>query len=86
MYFRWAGGKQKQVELLVKMLPVGWKGKVYEPFAGAAALSFHSSITCGGLMDTCSDLINTHQMIRDKPFALIKQVNEWFMTHSREQY
>jgi len=86
MYFRWVGGKQKQVVHLLKMLPPDWKGKVYEPFAGAAALSFHPSITCGGLMDTCYPLINTHRMMRDKPYELIKLVNDWFMTHSHEQY
>lgn len=69
---RWAGGKSRLVPLLHRAMPELITGRVFEPFAGGAALSHglpgHSRV----LADANPELVNFYIQVRDHVDELIE--------------
>jgi DNA adenine methylase len=61
--FKWPGGKTKELDLIVSLLPMNFD-RIIEPFAGAATLSFHLEKDCI-LSDMDDNIINFYHVIQD---------------------
>jgi DNA adenine methylase len=82
-FLRWAGGKRKLVETLVKSFPISFvksTGNFYEPFVGGGALMLNLGDTNSKyyipgsrliINDSNPDLIAAYQVIQDIPEKLI---------------
>lgn len=73
---RWAGGKRWAVAKIMQHLPSD-VNHLFEPFAGGAALFFHSSPRTATLSDTNGDLINAYLCLRDNLSDVIDVLKKW---------
>lgn len=88
-FVKWVGGKRQLLDDLVQRLPKTFSG-YFEPFVGGGALFWHlhdadvarSSQPCIG--DFNEELINTYQVIKEKPSALIDHLKQFVNT--KESY
>lgn len=71
-FLKWAGGKSRLITQYQPYLPApGDIHRYYEPFIGSAALYFHLQPACARLSDTNCKLIETYEIVRDRPDELI---------------
>lgn len=80
---KWPGGKRKLVRHLLPLIPRTYR-RLYEPFAGGAALFFSLEPREAVLSDLNEDLINCYQHVRDAPHDLIRLLQN--MNNSIEDY
>ena len=73
---RWAGGKQWLAKRLCRMIPDGI-GTYYEPFLGGGSLFFAAAPRLAILSDLNARLIETYQMLKSDPDAIIKILTQW---------
>jgi len=77
-FLKWAGGKGKLADGLVRRTPAFTR--YHEPFAGAAAVFFAFERTRTGLSANLNDanveLINSFVVLRDQPEALVAELEE----------
>lgn len=76
-FVKWAGGKSRVVDQIVKFFPSAAQfGSYYEPFLGSAAIYFAISPRNGRLNDQNKTLIDTYIVIRDSVEVLISELNK----------
>jgi DNA adenine methylase len=80
---RWAGSKRQTVERLRRLWGSGY-ARYVEPFAGSAALFFAIRPASGLLADKNSELIETYQVLRERPVELHASVAS--IPRNRETY
>jgi DNA adenine methylase len=86
-FLRWAGGKTKLTEKLLKFLPNRiLKTKYWEPFLGGASMFFAIQPSTAVLSDANVHLINTYKDVRDYPDLIANYLNEFDRCNSKEFY
>lgn len=70
-FVKWAGGKSRVLPAIVSRIPREF-GRLFEPFAGGAALYFHLAREGGYLSDTNAELVNTYEIVRDRVEDLLE--------------
>jgi len=78
-FLKWAGGKYRLVDLIVKSLGQG--NRLIEPFAGSCAVSLNTNYNSYWINDVNNDLISLYSIIvgDDSGFnSLIKCIERWF--------
>lgn len=73
---RWAGGKTRLLPELLARMP-GEFGRLYEPFAGGAALFFGVMPARAVLGDINADLIATYRAVADDPAPIIRTLRRY---------
>ena len=68
-FLKWAGGKYKLIDELVKHLPSGQR--LVEPFVGAGSVFLNTDYNTYFLCDINPDLINLYQIVKHKPETFI---------------
>jgi DNA adenine methylase len=63
-FLRWAGSKRALLPSLIDVLPDSYR-TYYEPFLGSASLFFLLRPTSARLGDSCQELIDTYEAVRD---------------------
>lgn len=90
-FIKWVGGKRGLLSQIIPLLPKQFNN-YFEPFVGGGALFFelYSQGKLEGkkvyLFDINSELINTYEIVRDKPTKLIEMLNTFKEEHSKERY
>lgn len=90
-FIKWVGGKRGLLSQIVPLLPKKFNN-YFEPFVGGGALFFE--LYSMGLLknkniylfDINSELINTYIIVRDLPLELIKELENFKKSHSKEFY
>ena len=75
-FLRWAGGKQWISNRLTKLIPVD-TGMYYEPFLGGGSLYLAALPNKAVLSDLNPRLIETYQLLKKDPHALISVLERW---------
>ena len=75
-FLRWAGGKQWIARQLARLIPPD-SGTYYEPFLGGGSLYFAALPTAAVLSDVNPRLIETYQLLKDHPLAVISVLEGW---------
>lgn len=74
-FVKWVGGKGQLADRLSDRKPEKFND-YYEPFVGAGAFLFHLQPSNGiYINDINRELINTYEVIRDRPEEFIKKIN-----------
>ncbi len=71
-FLKWAGGKRWLVPLLSSLMPLQAEACYVEPFLGAGSTFFAVRPANAILADSNISLIETFQLLRDRPEALIR--------------
>jgi len=74
---KWAGGKQWLAAAAPFLVPDGWKGRYYEPFAGGAAFFFALEPGCATLADQNRELISTYRTLRSDVDGVIRLLRRY---------
>ncbi len=80
---KWPGGKRKLTKHLAPLIPTSYR-RLFEPFAGGAALFFHLEPDAAVLSDLNEDLINCYRVFKHSPNELISTMAG--MENSAEYY
>ena len=72
---KWPGGKRKLVPLILRFVPSIFKN-YYEPFLGGGAVFFAIRPQRAFLSDRNPELISTYTQIRDRPQAVIRDLQK----------
>lgn len=84
-FVKWAGGKQRIINVLDNYLPNKEEIKEYiEPFAGGAAMLYHIKPQTAIINDYNSELINAYIQIRDNVDELIVTLDQ--LTNSEQDF
>ena len=75
-FLRWAGGKQWLSGQLARLIPADI-GTYYEPFLGGGSLYFCALPEKAILSDVNPRLVETYQVIKDEPHAVIGALERW---------
>jgi DNA adenine methylase len=89
-FLKWAGGKQQLLQQFESLFPTDFE-RYIEPFIGGGAVYFHlwNTQRVDGealLFDINPELVNTYQIVRDKPEYLIEMLRTHKHGHSRDYY
>jgi len=76
---KWAGGKRWLASRIGALAPATG-GTYFEPFAGSAAMFFHSAPTKAVLSDVNAELIECYQAVKDSP----TKVTDFLKNHARQ--
>ena len=90
-FVKWAGGKRGLLKQILPFIPKEFNS-YYEPFVGGGALFFE--LFSKGLLqnkkvvisDINSELINSYNIIKNKPLELIYILKEYKKNHTKEFY
>lgn len=74
-FLKWAGGKRWLTPLLVEVAD-GAEGGYVEPFLGAGSMFFALLPSSALLSDSNSELVETFQVLRDSPEAVIRGLRQ----------
>lgn len=85
-FLRWAGGKSRVVQHLLKYLPIEEPVTYWEPFLGAAALYFSLAPVDAHLSDSNPDLVACYMKVRDNPVLLYHYLRIHMRRTSEEYY
>ncbi len=80
--FRWAGGKRRLIDSLAPYIPVSPGGRLFEGFAGGAALFFATAPHRAVLADFSPRLIRTYRGIRDHCGAVLEHLARHAAAHA----
>ncbi|AFI03543.1 DNA adenine methylase [Helicobacter cetorum] len=90
-FIKWAGGKRNLLSQILPLLPKEFEN-YFEPFLGGGAL-FFELFSLGRLknkkaylFDINVELINTYEMVKNNPNALIVELQKFKKEHSKEFY
>lgn len=85
-FLKWAGGKARYLEPILKHLPQGTT--LVEPFVGAGAVFLNSNFENYLLNDINGDLIQVYRFLQKKPDLFIQDCKKWFKEryNTPEQY
>ena len=81
---KWGGGKRQLLNEILPLIPTNTK--YYEPFVGGAAVLLGLQPTKAIINDYNVELINTYQVVRDNPEALINLLRIHKDQHSSDYY
>jgi len=90
-FIKWVGGKRGLLSQIVPLLPKEFNN-YFEPFVGGGALFFElqKQGKLNGkkiyLSDINSELINAYQVVKTSPSKLIKKLQKFQKSHSKEFY
>jgi len=90
-FIKWVGGKRGLLNQILPLFPKEFNN-YYEPFIGGGAVFFElfSKGLLNGkkiiLSDINSELINTYNLIKDNPYELINNLENYKEQHSKEFY
>lgn len=84
-FIKWAGGKKKILEILLRNKPEKFN-RYYEPFVGGGALFFSFTPANAFLSDINLDLVITYNMIKKRPYELIEKLKEHKKKHNENYY
>jgi DNA adenine methylase len=77
-FIKWAGGKRQLLRQYFPYLPLtAAYDRYFEPFLGGGALFFHLQPTQAILGDVNAELINSYQIVRDHPEALLQCLQQY---------
>jgi DNA adenine methylase len=76
-FLKWAGGKTRLLEILLKSLPQKPFGRYFEPFLGGGAMFFGLSPNQASLSDSNPELISCYQVVRDFPNELLAELKRY---------
>lgn len=82
---KWVGGKTKLLPELVARMPKQY-GRYFEPFAGGAALFFHTDPLVARLGDTNKQLIEVYRTVADHVDEVMVWLEHHKAKHAREEY
>jgi len=90
-FIKWVGGKRALLEQILPLLPKKFNN-YYEPFIGGGAVFFE--LYSNGLLkdrkivisDINHDLINTYNVVKNNPYELISNLENYKEQHSKEFY
>ncbi|RLA58827.1 MAG: DNA adenine methylase [Epsilonproteobacteria bacterium] len=90
-FIKWAGGKRGLLSQILPLIPKDFNN-YFEPFIGGGALFFE--LYSLGLLkdkkiylfDINTELINTYDMVKNNPIALINELETFKEKHSKEFY
>ena len=92
-HLRWAGGKRQLVPTMLRLLPVGWRGRLIIPFLGGGAFFFalHEAGRLTGepraiLADASHALINSWRVLQSTPQNLLANLDQHARLHGPEHY
>ena len=86
-FIRWAGGKQKLINRLLKFVPADFYERTYkEPFLGAGALFFHLQPQNAFLSDANSHLMNCYFYIKKNPQLIHTYLQQHLSKTNKEYY
>jgi DNA adenine methylase len=71
-FVKWPGGKQWLAGAAPHLVPVRWRGRYYEPFAGGAAFFFALEPALATLSDRNWELMTTYRAIRGNVEAVMR--------------
>jgi DNA adenine methylase len=90
-FIKWVGGKRSLLSQIIPLIPKEFNN-YFEPFVGGGALFFelYSQDILKDkqvyLFDINSELINAYNVVKNNPFELIKNLQEFKEKHSKEFY
>lgn len=73
-FLKWPGGKRWLADRVALQVRSHLKGRYYEPFLGGGAVFFAVRPQRATLSDVNADLLNTYEMVRTDPGALVEAV------------
>ena len=90
-FIKWVGGKRGLIEQILPLFPKDFND-YYEPFVGGGAIFFE--LFTKGLLynkkvilsDINGELINTYKVIKNNPFELINNLEQFKKQHTKEFY
>lgn len=90
-FIKWVGGKRGLLSQIIPLLPKEFNN-YFEPFVGGGALFFE--LYSSGLLkdkkiylfDINTELINTYNIVKNKPDSLIRELEKFKEKHSKEFY
>jgi DNA adenine methylase len=86
-FLRWAGGKQKLVQVLLQFVPNKESfNRYYEPFFGGGSLFFAVQPNKATLSDINSDLMNCYRQVAKDPVLVFSLLQRYARNDSREFY
>lgn len=85
-FIKWSGGKGQLISKLIPLLPQGGFNRYHEPFLGGGALFFAYLPINATLTDINSDLINTWNMVKFNPSAVLDWLKYHSENHDKEHY
>jgi DNA adenine methylase len=74
-FLRWAGSKRSLLTHIVPLLPNSYV-RYWEPFLGSGSLFFLLQARDAVLSDSCGELVETFEAVRDDPEAIIKWLSD----------
>jgi DNA adenine methylase len=75
-FLRWAGSKRALLPQIIEALPRQYAA-YHEPFMGAGSLFFLLRPPIAHLSDSCCELIDTFEAVRDNPDAVLRYLRRW---------
>jgi DNA adenine methylase len=75
-FLRWAGSRRALLPHMVEALPATYRA-YHEPFLGSGSLSFLLRPRHAVLSDSCSELIDAFQAVRDDVGAVLSYLKPW---------
>lgn len=84
-FLRWVGGKRWLTSNYPELFPTSYN-KYIEPFLGSGSVFFHMQPHNGLLGDLNKELVNTYNVIKDKPEQVLIYLQEHDKHHSKEYY
>lgn len=75
-FLKWAGSKRALLPQIIPALPSAYR-TYHEPFLGSGSLFFLLQPDHAYLSDTCRELIDTFQAVRDNPHAVLRHLKPW---------
>ena len=74
-FLKWAGGNRQLLPEILALMPARFD-RYFEPFIGGGALFFDTQPKPAFISDVNEELINSYQIVRDKPHELISSLRQ----------
>ncbi|MEW9809061.1 MAG: Dam family site-specific DNA-(adenine-N6)-methyltransferase [Candidatus Symbiodolus clandestinus] len=75
-FLKWAGGKYRLLDEILRQLPSGQQ--LIEPFVGAGTIFLNTDYPEYWLSDINPDLINLYNLLKQQPRQFVKDASQWF--------
>jgi len=87
-FLRWAGGKNRIVNLLEEHMPPNFSNgnEYYEPFLGAGSLFFRLEPLNATLSDNNKDLIECYKAVQKNPELIVKHLQQYLLNNCKNYY
>ena len=75
---KWAGGKKRVIDDILKIMPIKNKKRLVEPFVGGGSVFLNTDFDQYLLIDMNNDLIELFNTIKTEPLAFINDAASFF--------